>query len=87
MLSKLNAILFNSSDFKNDTSKRHFRNLLGDVGDLLHKPKKPIKIKTNRKKVKVGGKKKTEPYSICRVDRPGMKMFEMVEATNTPDKW
>ena len=85
LLSKLTEISFNSSDFENDTSQQHFRKLLGDVGDLLQNPPKTIQPKTKRKKAKPD-KKQAEPYSMCRVDRPGMTMFEMVEATNTPDK-
>ena len=85
LLSKLTEISFNSSDFENDTSQQHFRKLLGDVGDLLQNPPKTIQPKAKRKKAKPD-KKQAEPYSRCRVDRPGMTMFDVVEATNTPDK-
>ena len=83
---KLAEISFNSCDFQNDKSKTHFSKLVMGVGDLLDDPKKAIpKAKTNKKK-QTCAQKKQEPYSMCRVQRPGITMFEMVEATNTQDK-
>ena len=83
---KLAEISFNSCDFQNDKSKTRFSKLVMGVGDLLDDPKKAIpKAKTNKKK-QTCAQKKQEPYSMCRVQRPGITMFEMVEATNTQDK-
>jgi hypothetical protein len=50
LLSKLTEISFNSSDFENDTSQQHFRNLLGGVGDLLQNPQKQFNPKQKGKK-------------------------------------
>ena len=71
---KLAEISFNSCDFQNDKSKTHFSKLVMGVGDLLDDPKKAIpKAKTNKKK-QTCAQKKQEPYSTCRVQRPGITM-------------
>ena len=82
---KLTEISFNSSDFEQECSKEHFQKLLADVGDLLEKPEQPNKFKSTKKKVKLG-KKKLQPYQSLRVQRPGMTMFDMMKATDTPEK-
>ena len=71
---KLTDISFFSSDFENDNSKRKFAKLVDEVGAMVQKsPKKKKNVRT-------------EPYQNVRTERKGMTMFEMVEATNTPQK-
>ena len=74
LMHKLTEISFNSSDFENDCSKEHVQKLNNVTNSKV--PKKKVKL----------GKKKQEPYQSLRVQRPGMTMFDMMKATDTPEK-
>ena len=78
---KLNEISFSRSDFEDSYSEQRFKNLRKHAGDLFRNPKK------NSVKRKVTSpKKKKQPYAAVRVSRSGMTMFEMMRATDSPDK-
>ena len=75
-MEKLDEVLFNDSNFETIVSKKHFESLVKDTSDLLKIPNQPP------------GKRKTQvsPYQSFRVQREGMTMFEMMKATETPEK-
>ena len=76
LVEKLDEVLFNDSNFETIVSKKHFKSLVKETSDLLKIPIQPP------------GKRKTQvsPYQSFRVQREGMTMFEMMKATETPEK-
>jgi len=76
---KLKHVSFFSSDFENDNSRKQFCKLVGEVGPML-------KLSPEKKKRKESPQKKKQPYKKCRTARTGMTMFQMVSATDTPEK-
>ena len=76
---KLKDVSFFSSDFENDNSRKQFCKLVGEVVPML-------KLSPEKKKRKESPQKKKQPYKKCRTARTGMTMFQMVSATDTPEK-
>ena len=77
---KLKEMNFFNSDFENESCKESFASLVKDVEPYAFE-KCPANIKrpNSPKKGKV-------PYKKLRVERKGMTMFEMVKATDSPEK-
>ena len=84
--SKLDEISFFSSDFQEEASAKVFNRLRGNLAEMLT-PSKPRAQKKQAKTRNTPKNKKTiRPYDSVRVARPGITMFDMVKATDTPEK-
>ena len=84
--SKLDEISFFSSDFEDHACDDRFKKLHDDIGAMLKKPNSRNQKKIAKKKTSPRKKKNRQPYDSVWVDRPGMTMFEMMRATDTPEK-